>query len=232
MGSKPRGRRGPSIFKRIIYGAVALVFIVFGCFALCMTMLKWAMPFTTSVQIQRRVEAMIAKKPYKKRYTPVPMRSISLELQHAVVAAEDTRFRIHHGIDWTEVEKVIDQDLEEGKLGRGGSTITQQLIKNLFLTTKRSLIRKGLEFMLVPLAEGILGKDRILELYLNVIEWGPGVFGAEAAAKYHYSEPASKLTREQASRLAAIIPNPLRRKPERMDEYSGIIETRMRQMGW
>ena len=127
---------------------------------------------------------------------------------------------------------MIDEDIENGSLGRGGSTITQQLIKNLFLSTKRSVIRKGVEFTLAPLAEGILGKHRILELYLNVIEWGPGVYGADAAAHFYYDEPASRISREQAARLAAIIPNPRKRSPGRMNEYSADIQTRMRQMGW
>lgn len=200
--------------------------------ALCLVLLKWVNPLTTSVQIQRRMEAWSAHKPYRKRYAPVPLSRISPEFQHAVVAAEDARFSTHGGIDWKEMQKVIDQDLENGSLGRGASTITQQLIKNLFLTARRSLLRKGLEFALVPLAEGILGKQRILELYLNVIEWGPGVYGAEAAARYHYNEPASAVGRDQAARLAAIIPNPLKRRPERMSAYSEAIQVRMRQMGW
>ena len=169
---------------------------------------------------------------YLKRYKPVPLSRVSKDLQHAVVAAEDTRFREHNGIDWKEVQKVIDDDLELGSFGRGGSTITQQLVKNLYMTTHRSVLRKGFEFTLVPLAERILGKDRILELYLNVIEWGPGVYGVEAAAQHYYKVPASRLTRAQAVRLAAIIPNPLKRRPERMGSYAEVIETRMRQMGW
>ena len=95
-----------------------------------------------------------------------------------MISAEDGRFYQHHGIDWKEVQKVVDQDMEDGHLGRGGSTITQQLVKNLFFTTSRSVVRKGVEFTLAPLAEWVLPKQRILELYLNVIEWGPGVFGA------------------------------------------------------
>ena len=115
---------------------------------------------------------------------------------------------------------------------RGASTITQQLVKNLFLTTSRSFVRKGIEFTLVPLAERILGKRRILELYLNVIEWGPGVYGAEAAAQYHYGIPAARVNREQGARLAAILPSPLRRRPARMNEYSARILERMSKMGW
>src|SRR5271170_7680737 len=103
--------------------------------------------------------------------------------------------------------------MKQHNLGRGGSTITQQLVKNLFLTTERSFVRKGVESSLVPMAEAFLPKDRILELYLNVIEWGPGIFGAEAASEHYYRIHASQITREQAARLAAVIPAPLKRKP-------------------
>jgi monofunctional biosynthetic peptidoglycan transglycosylase len=211
---------------------LAIVFTVYAAFGVTIVSLKWIDPLTTSVQIERRYEAWRAHKPYRKRYTFVPMNRISRDLQHAVVAAEDTRFSEHSGIDWIEVQKVLEKDMERGKLGRGGSTISQQLVKNLFLTTNRSWIRKGLEFTLVPVAEVVLGKERILELYLNVIEWGPGVYGAEAASRYWYNIPASQVGREQAGRLASVIPNPRRRKPDRMDNYTGIILTRMRQMGW
>jgi monofunctional biosynthetic peptidoglycan transglycosylase len=180
--------------------------------------------------LQRRVEAIGTR--YERRYQPVELRKISLDLQHAVIAAEDGRFYDHHGIDFAELAKVVDEDLEEGAVGRGASTITQQLIKNLFHTTHRSFVRKGIEFVLAPLAELILPKQRILELYLNVIEWGPGMYGAEAAARYHYGVSAAALTRDQAARVAAIIPSPVRRKPSRMNEYSAEIQIRMRQMGW
>ena len=112
------------------------------------------------------------------------------------------------------------------------STLTQQLVKNLFFGTGRSFLRKGAESTLVPVAELVLGKRRILELYLNVVEWGPGVYGAEAASRYYYKTPARSLGREQAAQLAAILPAPLKRRPERMNRYSGLILERMRQMGW
>ncbi|MGD0900967.1 MAG: transglycosylase domain-containing protein, partial [Thermoguttaceae bacterium] len=115
---------------------------------------------------------------------------------------------------------------------RGGSTITQQLVKNLFFGTRRSYLRKGAEFTLVPVAEFVLGKQRILELYLNVVEWGPGIYGAEAASQHYYGTSARHLGREEAARLAAILPSPLKRRPERMDRYSALIEQRMSQMGW
>ncbi len=200
--------------------------------SLSLVYLRFFRPLTTGVQVERRVQALLAHTPYQKHYAWKPLGSISPNLQHAAVAAEDTRFFQHHGIDWTEVGKVAEESLEEGEITRGGSTITQQLIKNLFLTTARSPVRKVAEFALVAPTELILPKNRILELYLNVIEWGPGVFGAEAAARYYYHTGADRLTREQAIRLAAIIPSPRRRKPWKMNEYAAKISTRMEQMGW
>ncbi len=184
------------------------------------------------VQVQRSMYAWARHQPYHKRYEFVPLSRIAPDLQHAVIAAEDGRFYQHHGIDWKEVQKVVDKDMEEGKLGRGGSTITQQLVKNLFFTTNRSILRKGIEFTLAPAAEWILSKQRILELYLNEIEWGPGIYGAEAASRAWYGVPASRLNRDQAARLAALIPAPLKRRPERMNWYSAEIQRRMAQMGW
>jgi monofunctional glycosyltransferase len=199
---------------------------------LALMALRWVDPPTTMVQTQRRVEAWLHRKPYVKRQQWVALNRISTDLQRAVISAEDGRFFQHHGIDWKEVQKVVDQDVEEGRLGRGGSTITQQLVKNLFFTTSRSVVRKAIEFTLAPAAEWVLPKKRILELYLNEIEWGPGVYGAEAAAQTWYGIPAGKVNREQAARLAALIPSPLRRKPARMNSYSAEILRRMQQTGW
>ena len=154
--------------------------------------LRWVDPPVTMVQVQRHIEAWVHHKPYSKRQQWTPLGRIAPDLQHAVVSAEDGRFFQHHGIDWKEVQKVVDQDVEDGHLGRGGSTITQQLVKNLFFTTNRSVVRKGVEFTLAPLAEWVLPKKRILELYLNVIEWGPGVYGADAASRSWYGIPAAQ----------------------------------------
>jgi monofunctional biosynthetic peptidoglycan transglycosylase len=120
----------------------------------------------------------------------------------------------------------------EGGRTRGGSTLTQQLVKNLFFGTGRSFLRKGAELTLVPVAELVLGKQRILELYLNVVEWGPGVYGAEEAARYHFASSARNLDRQQSAELAAVLPAPLKRKPARMSRYSAIILKRMREVGW
>ncbi len=193
--------------------------------------LRWIDPPTTAVHMERRMQAWAHHKPYRKRYEFVPLSQISPDLQHAVVAAEDARFYQHHGFDWHAMELAAETDMDGGRL-RGGSTITQQLVKNLFFGTSRSLLRKGAEFTLVPVAELVLGKRRILELYLNVVEWGPGVYGAEAACRYHNGIPARSIGREQAAQLAAVLPAPLKRRPERMTHYSTIILERMRKMGW
>jgi monofunctional glycosyltransferase len=192
---------------------------------------KWIDPPTTALHMERRVEAWIDHRPYHERYTFVPLSRISPNLQHAVIAAEDGRFYQHHGFDWQAMELAAEEDEKGGRI-RGGSTITQQLVKNLFFGTERSLLRKGAEASLVPVAEFVFGKRRILELYLNVVEWGPGVYGAEAASRAYYGTDARNLDRDQAARLAAILPRPLKRRPARMDHYSEIILERMRQMGW
>lgn len=188
-------------------------------------------PPTTAVHVQRRIQAWIHHAPYHERYKFVPLSQISPDLQHAVIAAEDGRFYEHHGFDWHAIEIAAEDDMEGGRM-RGGSTLTQQLVKNLFFGTGRSFLRKGAEFTLVPVAELVLGKQRILELYLNVVEWGPGVYGAESACRYYDRTAARRIGREQAAELAAILPAPLKRRPERMNKYSGLILERMRQMGW
>jgi monofunctional biosynthetic peptidoglycan transglycosylase len=230
-GKRKRGWLG-SWFRAILIWVAALIaaFYLFSLTAL--VALRWVDPPVTMVQAQRRIEAWVRRKPYSKRQQWTPLARIAPDLQHAVISAEDGRFFQHHGIDWKEVQKVVDQDVEDGRLGRGGSTITQQLVKNLFFTTSRSVVRKAVEFTLAPLAEWVLPKKRILELYLNVIEWGPGVYGAEAAARSWYGLPAAQVNRDQAARLAAVIPSPLRRKPARMNSYSAEILRRMEQTGW
>ena len=220
------------IARKVVVGCLLLVVGLYAWCGVGILFLRWIDPWTTMVQLERRVQASRAHRSYKKRYEFVPLASISLNLQHAVVAAEDGRFRQHHGFDWIEMQKVLEDDMKRQRVGRGGSTITQQLVKNLFLTTERSFVRKGVESSLVPLVEVFLTKDRILELYLNVIEWGPGIYGAEAASEHYYHMHASQVPREQAARLAAIIPAPLKRKPERMNEYSAVILDRMAQTGW
>lgn len=229
--ARARANRG-SWWRRILQWAALLLVLWFGACLASLVLMKWVTPPVTMVQAQRRVESWFATAKYEKRQTRVELRKISPHLQHAIIAAEDGRFYQHRGIDFAELEKIYEGVLEDGERIRGGSTITQQLVKNLFFTTHGNPLRKVAEFGLAPAADWILGKQRVLELYLNVIEWGPGVYGAEAAARYHYQTSAAVIGREQAARLAAVIPSPRRRRPARMDKYAGIIERRMSMMGW
>lgn len=199
--------------------------------ALILVTARWINPPTTAVHMERRLQAWIHHTPYRERYEFVPLSQISPDFQHAVIAAEDARFYQHYGFDWHAMEIAAEGDLEGSRI-RGGSTITQQLVKNLFFGTDRSILRKGVESALVPVAELVLGKRRILELYLNVIEWGPGVYGAESACRYYYRTSARNIDRQRAAQLAAILPLPLKRRPDRMNHYSAIILERMRQVGW
>ena len=215
-------------FIRWFFIGVVLLWL-FG--ALVLVAARWIDPPTTAVHMERRLQSWIHNAPYHERYEFVPLGQISPDFQHAVIAAEDARFYQHHGFDWYAMQIAAEEDMEGGRI-RGGSTLTQQLVKNLFFGTGRSILRKGAEFTLVPVAELVLGKQRILELYLNVVEWGPGVYGAEAASHGYYGISARKIDREQAARLAAILPLPLKRRPDHMNRYSGLILERMRQMGW
>ncbi len=210
---------------------VIVALLLWSVAALLLVAARWIDPPTTAVHVQRRFQAWIHHKRYLKRYKFIPLSQISPDLQHSVIAAEDARFYQHHGFDWHEIQVAAEDDLD-GDRTRGASTLTQQLVKNLFFGTRRSILRKGAEFTLVPVAEVILGKQRILEIYLNVVEWGPGVYGAESACRYYEGTPARNIGRQQAAQLAAILPAPLKRRPERMGWYSAIILGRMRQMGW
>jgi monofunctional biosynthetic peptidoglycan transglycosylase len=140
----------------------------------------------------------------------VPYERISTHLKRAVIAAEDARFLYHEGFDWEAIQTAMQKNEQHGKVVAGASTISQQLAKNMFLSGSRSYLRKGEEAIITWMMERTLSKRRILELYLNLAEWGDGVFGAEAAARHHFGVPASALTAEQAAWLAAILPSPKR----------------------
>ncbi len=215
----------------VIRWLVIGVVLLWSLAVLTLVAARWTDPPTTAVHIQRRMQAWIHHTRYRERYRFIPLNQISPDLQHAVIAAEDANFYQHHGFDWHEIRIAAEDDLE-GDRPRGASTITQQLIKNLFFGTGRSFLRKGAEVTFVPVAEFVLGKRRILEIYLNVVEWGPGIYGAESACRYYDEVDARNVGREQAARLAAVLPAPLKRRPEHMNSYSTIILGRMRQMGW
>jgi monofunctional biosynthetic peptidoglycan transglycosylase len=170
-------------------------------------------PGQTSVMRQREDEARRAKRAPRTAQQWVPLSRISKHLVHAVIASEDQKFFGHEGVDWEAVEKVIEEDERSFRFARGGSTITQQLAKNLYFTTERSFVRKAREVIVAGWLEDDLGKRRILEVYLNVIEWGDGIYGAQAAAQRYYGKPAAALDEAEAAGLAAMIPNPRRINP-------------------
>ena len=216
-----------SFVRWLVIGVV----LVWSLAALVLLSARWIDPPSTAVHIQRHLQAWIHGTPYHERYKFIPLSEISPDLQHAVIAAEDARFYQHHGFDWHEIQIAAEDDFEGDRI-RGASTITQQLVKNLFFGTGRSVLRKGAEFTLVPVNEFALGKRRILEIYLNVVEWGPGIYGVDAACRYYYRTSAGSVGRQESAQLAAVLPAPLKRRPERMNNYSALILERMRQMGW
>jgi monofunctional biosynthetic peptidoglycan transglycosylase len=153
------------------------------------------------------------------RWTPVPLSRISENLQRTVLVGEDDKFYQHHGFDFDAIQSALAEDEHDGKMKRGASTITQQLAKNLYLSPRKSLARKAVEALYTVALEHFLGKQRILELYLNVIEWGRGVYGAEAASETYYGIHASELTLDQAASLAAVLPKPLKVRPNGNNRY-------------
>jgi monofunctional biosynthetic peptidoglycan transglycosylase len=170
-------------------------------------------PRITSLMRQREREAKRAGRPVRRVQAWIPIGSVSRHLIHAVISSEDQKFFGHEGVDWDAIKKSMEEDSSRGRFVRGGSTITQQLAKNLFFTTEKSLTRKLRELVAARWLEQDLSKKRILELYLNVIEWGDGIYGAQAAAQRYYGKPASDLGPEEAAGLAGMIPNPRRINP-------------------
>ena len=171
---------------------------------------RWNNPGETA--FMAREEAALQRKNPRAalRHRWVPYGSISVHLKRAVITSEDARFSEHEGVDWEAIEKAYKENVRRGRPARGGSTITQQLAKNLFLSPDRSYLRKGQELVITYMIEALWDKRRILEVYLNVVEWGEGIFGADAAARHYYGVAASQLGPEQSARLAAYLPNPKR----------------------
>ena len=202
--------------KRTVMRALALAA---GLFALAVVLLHvyfaamiawWGThaPRETAFMAER-MDALRAKNPRAVlHYQFVPYERIAMPLKRAMIAAEDAKFVEHEGFDWDGIALAIEKNEKRGRIVAGGSTITQQLAKNLFLSGSRSWMRKGVEAVITLMLEAILDKRRIFELSLNVIEWGSGVFGAEAAAQRYFGLPAARLSAEQAARLAAMAPNP------------------------
>jgi monofunctional biosynthetic peptidoglycan transglycosylase len=188
---------------------------------------------SSSAFMEDRLEILQDKSPEAKlRHRWAPYKKISSNLKRAVVAAEDAKFTDHEGFDWEGIQKAYEKNLKKGRIVAGGSTISQQLAKNLFLSTKRTPWRKLEEAIITLMLEKMMSKRRILEIYLNVIEWGNGVFGAEAAARHYFKTSAATLSAGQAARLAAMIPNPryydTHRNTRGLAKRTGIILARMR----
>jgi monofunctional biosynthetic peptidoglycan transglycosylase len=224
--SSPRAGRRRRILRRLLIALLVLMLAPVP-FILLFALVN---PPTTSIIMQRTASRLwIGKRPVYPTHTPVSHAKLSPNLHRAVLASEDDRFYLHHGVDLVEVKKALARRRAGGGL-RGASTLTQQVAKNIFLWNGRSYIRKGMELYIALWMELLLSKERILDLYLNLAEWGDGVFGAEAAAQAHFRKSAASLTREEAARLAAILPSPVRWKPQGSvaTRRSAVILERMR----
>lgn len=202
-------RAGRQLWRATLVAALVLLALP----VLLVLPLNLVQPPTTSVILQRTWDRWRAgKEPAYPRRRMVSRDAIAPALRRAVLAAEDDRFYLHWGFDLEEIGNAIERAQRGGRL-RGASTITQQVAKNLFLWEGRSFVRKGYEAYLTLVLELCLSKDRILDLYLNLAEWGDGVFGAEAGARHHFGKGARALTVEEAARMAAVLPSPLRWSP-------------------
>ncbi|HSQ51279.1 MAG TPA: monofunctional biosynthetic peptidoglycan transglycosylase [Nitrospiraceae bacterium] len=181
--------------------------------------LRGTNPTVTALMETRQIQAKAKGRTIERHWTWVPLSRISPSLRQAVVEGEDASFFTHEGFDWEGIKDAALHNLEAGKLKRGGSTITQQLAKNLYLSSERSLLRKAREALITRSLEQHLTKERILELYLNVAEWGHDVYGAEAAARHHFKKSSRDLTADEAAWLAAILPAPRRYDPIRKTTF-------------
>jgi len=191
---------------------------------------KWN-PVTETSFMEIRLDELQEKNPQAKlQYQWVSYEKISMNLKRAVVAAEDDKFMEHSGFDWAGIEYALKKNQRKGKKVAGGSTITQQLAKNLFLSPSRSYFRKIEEAVITVMIETLWDKRRILEVYLNVVEWGSGVFGAEAGARRHFGQSATYLSESQAARMAVMLPSPRRfekRFPAYVTEHAQSVQQRM-----
>ena len=222
-------------WKSFCYGLGTLLLVLAGVQAWYFAQVLWWKthdPASTSF-MQARLEQLREKdRAAGLRHQWVAGERISPHLKRAVIAAEDAKFVGHEGFDWEAIQKAIEKNERRGRVVAGASTISQQLAKNLFLSGERSWVRKAQEAAITWMLEAALSKRRILELYLNVAEWGEGVFGAEAAARHHFGVPAAALSAQQAAWLAAILPSPRRyargQSTRYLDERVAIVLARMR----
>lgn len=198
--------------RSLIWRFVLALILIFVLYQLWLfAHICWWVKFDPSASafMTDRLEVMQDNNPKAKlKHKWVPYNKISPHLKRALIAAEDAKFVDHEGFDWEGIQKAYEKNLKQGRIVAGGSTISQQLAKNLFLSTRRTPWRKAEETLITLMLETVMDKRRIFEIYLNVIEWGNGVFGAEAAARHYFGVSAAQLSAEQAARLAAMVPNP------------------------
>jgi monofunctional biosynthetic peptidoglycan transglycosylase len=198
--------------RKLIWRAVLALLLLFVLYQLWLfAHICWWIKFdpSSSAFMTDQLQVMQDKNPKAAlKHKWVPYKTISDNLKRALIAAEDAKFVDHEGFDWDGIQKAYEKNRKQGRIVAGGSTISQQLAKNLFLSTKRTPWRKGEEIIITLMLEAVMDKQRIFEIYLNVIEWGNGVFGAEAASRHYFGVSAAKLSAEQAARLAAMVPNP------------------------
>ncbi len=204
--------------RRIRHAVLILIGLAVGYAVLVLSLIvayRWVDPPRSALMIATRLSGQPVV------YGPVPITSISSNLQRAVVTSEDARFCYHRGVDWAALYEAMNES-------RGGSTITMQVAKNLFLWSSRSYVRKAIEIPVALTIDAVWPKRRILEIYLNIAEWGPGIFGAEAASYYHFDKPASRLTAQEAALLAASLPNPIARDAGEPGRITALLATRLR----
>lgn len=197
--------------------------------------LRKANPAETAFMRAQAEDAKSRGAGFRKRQHWIPLQAIPKSVVDAVIVAEDGTFWSHGGFDWYEFRESLEKNVTQGRAVRGASTITQQLVKNLYLSASKNPLRKLKEWILTWYMERLLNKSRILELYLNVIEWGDGVYGVDAAAQYYFGKSAADLSRDEATRLAAIIPSPRRHRADENSRYvvrrASIILARMEARG-
>ena len=203
---------------RIAAIVLKLVLILAGLSFLSVLLLRWVPPPASALMIEKRIDALVDHRNYKAEHQWVSWDHMSKSAALAVIAAEDQNFTSHHGFDFGSIEKAIDAH-DRGKRLRGASTISQQTVKNLFLWPGRSLIRKGFEAYFTILIELAWPKRRILEVYLNIVEFGDGIYGIEAASQRYFKKPALQLTSRETALLAAVLPNPIRFKANNPSAY-------------
>ncbi|MGD9709255.1 MAG: monofunctional biosynthetic peptidoglycan transglycosylase [Halothiobacillaceae bacterium] len=231
-------RRSPVLRRWLLRGLLILsllFLLVQGWYLAHIVAWRWGDPGSTAFMDARLAQLRETTPEARLRQQWVDYAAISPHLKRAILAAEDAKFLEHEGFDWEGMQNALEKNLRRGRVVAGGSTISQQLAKNLFLSGERSFIRKGQEALITLMLEGVLPKRRILELYLNLIEWGDGVFGAEAAARHYFGISAARLSPSQAAWMAAIVPNPryydggpataaLKRRIERIQRDMGAVK--------